>query len=375
MKKHLKILLAMIIVASMITACSTVAEDNPTAKPVASEKPGVTQAPGTSSPSASGQPVETASPGPSSEPTPEPESAVSKVTLTNSSDSTGNFQYQAAHYGLHIAYTGEYIELMSYMTLLQHGGDIAAEPVVLEGFEYQAEDLQSYNGRLYFLQYDFDNGVYYLYSYDYENPPVKVTDSTVYHYEFIDGRIYYTKDFVQGPIYSMAIDGSDEKQLTQMRAHSFASEGNSLYFYATDAGTAPGLVKYNISTGEETTVVFPFYSHNYLIHGGYAYYVNEGTYRSIHRVNLANQTVEDLWLEISDYTISMNISDGMLYILTSSGIYKSNTDGSGRTLLYEAVEYLQTGLYIFGDRIYVTDGYDVIVIDRDDGTSYSYPLY
>jgi Tol biopolymer transport system component len=257
---------------------------------------------------------------------------------------------------------------------MRHGEAIGQAPVVIEGFGYQGEDVQSYNGKLYFLMYDFNNGVYYLYSYDYESPPVKVTQSTVYHYEFVGSTIYYTKDFVQGPIYAMNIDGSGEKQLTQMRAHSFSIDGGSIYFYATDAGTAPGLVRYNIASGEETTVVFPFFSHNYLVFEGYAYYVNDGTYRSIHRVNLSNQAVEDLWVEISDYTISLNISDGMLYILTGSGIYKSNLDGSGRSLVYEADESLQTGIYIFGDRIYVTDGYDIIVVDKNNGSSHSYPM-
>ncbi len=149
MKKLFKLLLIMVIAVSMVTACSTVTETDSTPSPAASEKTDLSQT------------SETASTEPSSAPTPEP--SVSKVVLSNNADSTGNSQYQAAHYGLHIAYTGEYIELMNYMTLLQHGGDITAEPVMVEGFEYQAEDLQFYDGKLYFLLYDCDNGVYYLY--------------------------------------------------------------------------------------------------------------------------------------------------------------------------------------------------------------------
>lgn len=373
MKNVFKMTLIVLIAVSMLlTACQDQVTETPSSEP--SEGTGTTPAPTAAvTPTATVAPTDT--PVVSQSPEPEPEGEVQKVVLSNGTRSTGNTAYSASHYNLHITYTGEYVELINYTSLMRHGEDMGKAPVVIEGFEYQGEDVQSYNGKLYFLVYDFNNGVYYLYSYDYENPPVKVTESTVYHYEFVDGAIYYTKDFVQGPIYSMNLDGSGEKQLTQMRAHSFSIDGGSIYFYATDAGTAPGLVRYNIASGEETTVVFPFFSHNYLVFEGYAYYVNDGTYRSIHRVNLTNLTVEDLWLEIGDYTVSLNISDGELYILTSSGIYKSNLDGSGRKLIYEADESLQTGIYIFGDRIYVTDGYDIIVVDRDDGSSHSHPMY
>ncbi|HRX43482.1 MAG TPA: DUF5050 domain-containing protein [Clostridia bacterium] len=368
MKQSFKLILIVIVVISMLlTACQDQGEKSPSSEP--SESNAVTP-----SPAASTAPGNTPVTSQSPEPTPVPEDGVQKVILTNGSDSRGNTAFSASHYNLHITYTGEYVELVNYMSLMRHGNDIEKAPVAVDGFEYQGEDVQFYNGKLYFLLYDYNTGVYYLYSYDYENPPSKVTESTVYHYEFVGGTIYYTKEFVQGPIYSMNLDGSGEKQLTQMRAHSFCIDGGSIYFYATDAGTAPGLVRYNIASGEETTVIFPFFSHNYLVFEGYAYYVNEGTYRSIHRVNLSNQAVEDLWLEIGDYTVSLNISDGMLYILTGSGIFKSNLDGSGRTQIYEAYDYLQTGLYIFGDRIYVTDGYDIIVVDRNDGTSFAFPM-
>lgn len=372
MKNISKMILVTIMTASMLlTACQDQGAATPSSEP--SENATMTPYP-SESVTLSSSVAPTASSAPDASQSPEPANEVGKVTLMNGSNSAGNTAYSASHYNLHITYTGEYVELINYTSLMRHGEAIGQAPVVIEGFEYQGEDVQSYNGKLYFLMYDYNNSVYYLYSYDYENPPAKVTQSTVYHYEFIGSTIYYTKDFVQGPIYSMNLDGSGEKQLTQMRAHSFSIDGGSIYFYATDAGTAPGLVRYNIASGEETTVVFPFFSHNYLVFEGYAYYVNDGTYRSIHRVNLANQAVEDLWLEIGDYTVSLNISDGMLYILTSSGIYKSNPDGSGRTLVYEADESLQTGIYIFGDRIYVTDGYDIIVVDRNDGSSHSYPM-
>jgi hypothetical protein len=330
----------------------------------------------TASPEGTDSPETTATPEPTATPTPEPtpEPGTAKVNLSNSPDSTGNTHYSSAHYGMNVAYGNGYITLMNYMTMLKHGADMKSEPEVIGGFEMQAEDLQFINGLLYFLNYDSSNGVYYLYSYDFENAPVKVSDSTVYHYEFINGTIYFTKEFVQGPIYSMSPDGSGEKQLTDMRAHSFVNDGRALYFYATDAGTAPGLVKYDIATGEESTVVFPFYSHNYLVHGGYVYYVIDGTYRSIHRMSLAGQSVEDIWLENTDYTISLNISDGELYILSGSSIYKSGLDGSNRTKLYENPDSLQSGLYIFGDRIYCTDGafYQVILTDGSEYVEFQF---
>ncbi len=376
MKQFYKVFLILMITGSLLfTACQTQGEFSETENPVVTN--GNSQKPGdVTSTVPSQESVNTPSPVPSPDTTTEPDSltGIEKVVLTNGANSTGNTSFNSAHYGLHITYTGEYVTFINYTTLMQHGADLEKEPIVFQGFEYQGEDVQAYRDKLYFLMYDYEKGEYYLYSYDYENPPVKVTESTVYHYEFAGDTIYYTKEFVQGPIYSMNTDGSGEMQLTQMRAHSFVIEEGSIYFYATDAGTAPGLVKYDIATKEESILVFPFYSHNYLVSGGYAYYVNEGTYRSIHRVNLSNQTVEDLWMEIPDYTISMNMSDGILYIHTDYAIYKCNPDGSNRTLLYESAEYLKTGMYIFGDRIYVTDEYDIIVVNKNDGTVYSYPL-
>ena len=317
----------------------------------------------------------TPTPAPTLPPTPTPEPGPAKVILSNSADSKGNTHFASSHYGLNITYTGEYITVMNYTTMMKHGDDIALVPEAVEGFEYQAEDLQYYNGLLYYLLYDWDNGVYYLYSYDFKNEPVKVCNSSVYHYEFLNGKIYFTKEFVQGPIYSMDSNGGSEMQITTMRAHSFVIDGQALYFYATDAGTAPGLVKYNLSTNEETTVVFPFYSHNYLVHNGYVYYVLDGTaYRSIHRMSLTDQTVSDIWIEMTDYTISLNISDGMLYILSGSSIYESSLDGSGRTKVYENPDSFTSGLYIFGDRIYATDGYSIIMVEKDGLNPVEFPF-
>lgn len=337
---------------------------NKTDTPVANEEVTATEEP-------TAEPTPTATPEPTPEPTPTPEPGPAKVQLANSPDSTGNVHYASAHYGLHITYGNEFVNVMNYLTLFKHGDDIYMIPEAIENFEYQAEDLQYYNGLLYFLLYDWDNGVYYLYSYDYVNEPIKVSESTVYHYEFINGTIYFTKEFYQGSIFSMALDGSSETQLTTMRAHSFVHEGNSLYFYSTDAGTAPGLVKYNLATNEEATVVFPFYSHNYHVHSGYVYYaLDGGTYRSIHRISMSDQTVEDIWVEIPDWTISMNISDGALYLLVGDSVYKSNLDGSGRTKILQAEESMQTGLYIFGDRIYCVD-YSFIYCAKTDGSDLS----
>ncbi|MDX1359419.1 MAG: DUF5050 domain-containing protein [Clostridia bacterium] len=360
-------------IAVLLTGCSKpgdFAGDN--AKET--QLPNTHVSPTTEPPAATEQPQQTAEPTP--EPTPEPTSELgpASVNLVNSPDSTGNTHHASSHYGLHITYNDEHVIIMNYMTMLQHGADINAEPEASEGFDFQAEDLQYFNGLLYFLYYDSNNGVYYLYSYDFENSPVKVSDSTVYHYEIVNGTVYFTKEFVQGPLFSMNIDGSGETQLTSMRAHSFVNDGQSLYFYATDAGTAPGLVKYDLTTGEETTAVFPFYSHNYLVHGGYAYYVIDGTYRSIHRINLSDQTVEDIWLEIPDYTISLNITDGELYILSGNSIYKSDLDGSNMMKIYENPDSLQSGLYIFGDRIYCTDGayYQIVKTDGSEYAEYSF---
>lgn len=366
MKRHLTLVLTIILISGLIlTSCTgttETAQNNADNKPT--ENTGQTQS--TDAPVATD--AATAEPTPETTPEPTPEPGVTKIALTNTPDSTGNTAYSASHYGLHIAYGQEMVTVMNYMTMFNHGGEIARVPDKVEGFEYQAEDLQYYNGFLYFLIYDFDTGAYNLYKYDGENPPEKVCDSTVYHYEFINGTIYFMKEFYQGPIYSMNPDGSGETQLTTMRAHSFVNDGQSLYFYSTDAGTAPGLVKYNIGTGEETTVIFPFYSHNYLVHGGYIYYsVDSGTYRSIHRASLANQTVEDIWLEMTDFTISMNISDGMLYLLVGDSVYKSGIDGSNRVKILQAEEGLQTGLYIFGDRIYCMD-YSFIYCVKTDGS-------
>ncbi len=350
MKKLVSLFFVIFLVfALLLTSCSPVVEQS-------------TESPSQSvTPSKTNEPAQTTAPEPTSAPTvtpaPTPEPGQAQVVLSNSSDSTGNTHYASSHYGLHLTYTGEYVTLMNYVTMLQHGEDIYSVPEVIEGFELPAEDIQFNNGLLYFLNYDWDNGVYYLYTYDFENEPTKVSDSTVYHYEFINGLIYFTKEFVQGPIYSMNPDGSGEKQVSIMRAHSFVSDGQALYFYATDAGTAPGLVKYNLGTNEESTIVFPFYSHNYLVHSGYVYYVlDTGIYRSIHRMSLSNQSVTDIWIEMTDYTITLNVSDGMLYMLAGDSVYKSSLDGSGRVKIFQADDFLQSSLYIYGDRAYCTDG-------------------
>ncbi|MFO7611384.1 MAG: DUF5050 domain-containing protein [Clostridia bacterium] len=315
---------------------------------------------------------------PSSEPSPSAaaEQGLSKVVLVNDANSTGNNHFTAAHYGLHSAYTGEYVVFVNYMTLLKHGGDHSLAPEAAEGFQYQGEGLQFHNGLLYFMLYDFNVGEYYLYSYDFEHDPVKVMNSTVYCYEFINGKLYFTKQFVQGPIFSFDMASGEERQVTEYRAHDFTSDGNDIYFYATDAGTAPGLVKYDLSTNVESTLVFPFFSHNYMVHGNYIYYVNENSAtRSIHRMSMSDQSILDIAVDIYENTISLNISDGVLYILTENGIKSCGLDGGGMTTIYESEDYLSRGLHIFGDRIYFTDGSYLYMIKKDGTDSIYFPLF
>ncbi|MBN2557921.1 MAG: DUF5050 domain-containing protein [Clostridia bacterium] len=362
-----------------LCACSGNAENSPddsgTPVPTSStSEPSATPA----NPGAS----QTALPGTSQEPSPEPspspaaEQGISKVVLVNDANSTGNNHFTAAHYGLHSAYTGEYVVFINYMTLLRHGGDHSLAPEAVEGFQYQGEGLLFHDGLLYFMIYDFNVGEYYLYSYDFENEPVKVMDSTVYYYEFINGKLYFTKQFVQGPIFSYDMASGEERQVTKYRAHDFTSDGNDIYFYATDAGTAPGLVKYDLSTNVESTLVFPFFSHNYLVHGNYIYYVNENSAtRSIHRMSMSDQSILDIEADIYENTISLNISDGILYILTENGIKSCGLDGNGMTAIYESEDYLSRGLHIFGDRIYFTDGSYLYMIKKDGTDPVYFPLF
>ena len=381
MKRFISLFIIMIMsCALLLSACSETTDNSDAGTPIPKASEAVTPAAtpvSPDTPEVTNSPEPSATPDPTStpEPTPTPIPGPAKVTLSNSSDSIGNNHYASSHYGLNIAYTGEYVTVMNYMTMLKHGSDTALTPEAIEGFEYQAVDMQYYNGLLYFLLYDGDSGEYYLHSYDFENDPVKVSDSTVYHYEFINGLIYFNKEFYQGTIYSMDTNGGGEQQLTTMRAHSFVSDGQSLYFYSTDAGNAPGLVEYNIFSKEENTVVFPFYSHNYLVHDGYVYYLLDANgYRSIHRLNLADQTVTDIMTEMSDYTVSMNISDDVLYILAGNSISSSNFDGSGITKIFEHDDYFVSGLYIFGDRIYCTDNMSIVMVKKDGSDAVAFPF-
>lgn len=209
MKKIISILIILsLVLAAALSSCSGSSENEPSKTDAAGEPtavPAETSEPVATSPADTAEPTATPTP----EPTPEPGPA--GVTLSNSPDSTGNTNFASSHYGLHISYENEYVTIMNYMTMFRHGADSSRTPDKVEGFDMQAEDLQYFNGLLYFLNYDFENGVYYLYSYDFENPPVKVSDSTVYHYEFIDGTIYFMKEFYQGPIYSMNTDGSGRR--------------------------------------------------------------------------------------------------------------------------------------------------------------------
>ncbi len=361
MKIENKMILLLVIFSLLfVTACSTtINEDDKTQTTVESSQPTSTVTVTTSS-------------------TPEPTTSVptlEKVVLSNSSDSIGNHHFSSSHYGLHIVYTGKYITFVNYMTMLQHGNDSTMEPTIFNDFEYQAEGLQYYNGLLYFMLYDFEVGEYYLYTYDFENEPIKLMDSTVYSYLFVNGKLYFTKEFVQGPIYSYDLASKEETSLTNFRAHDFTTDGNDLYFFATDAGTAPGLVKYSLSTDEESTVIFPFYSHIYLVHGGYVYYVQENSYdSSVHRLSLNDGTIVDIAVELSGYSFTLNISDNLLYLQSENYIKTFSLDGTNETLIYESSEYLSKGIYIIGDRIYFTDGYDIYMIKKDGSSLVYFPL-
>ncbi|MBN2852655.1 MAG: DUF5050 domain-containing protein [Clostridia bacterium] len=297
-----------------------------------------------------------------------------KVVLKNTDQSAGNYNASFSHFDFNLTYNDDFVIIINWESLYYHGKDISSPPVRDISFSQKALEPKMHEGKMYYLVEDGYTSNYYLYSWDFINQPVKMTDQKVYTFMIVNNQIIFTEDFVQGPLFSLNLADSTVSQLTQNRVHNFTSDGKDVYYKSTDVGNAPGLVRYDMITKEETIAVFPFFSSNYLVLGNDVYYEEDSNGKR----NIIRQSLEDQSLVIlkslDEYTITLNISDGELYIQTESNISTCHLDGTESEIIYEGND-LKRGNFIIGNRIYFADYNSRMMMIDKDGTNFTELLF
>lgn len=294
--------------------------------------------------------------------------SLQKVILSNGSSDVGNYNSAFAHLDFNVSYNGEYVSFINWDTMYFHGDDIYMQPEKVDGFVQRSLEPKYYNGNLYYIvDEDGTNSIYYLYSWDFNNDPVKVTEQPVYTFIILNNQVFFTEEFVQGPLYALDLSTKQTKIVSEYSAMSFISDGKDLYFKSSNVGTAPGIVKIDMDTSEESIVLFPFYSNNFIVFDGYVYY--EGSTGNL--INISKQKFLEetptVIVELEDYAVSLNISEGRLYYQTENFINSCDLDGNDIAVIHEGNGELKRGTYIIGDRIYFRD-YDKYYMVKKDGS-------
>ncbi len=291
--------------------------------------------------------------------------SIDKVVLSNSTNVGGNYNFNFSPYGLNISYNGEYVVIVNWQTLYLHGNDTNFPLVKDEKFSQVAGEFTYHNGNLYYLVEDGYSTEYYLYSWNFENDSVKVSDTPIKDYLILNNQVIFTTDFFAEPLHMINLDNGSVSRLTQSSANEFTTDGVNLYYRSDDFGNAPGLIKYDVLTQEESLLIFPFYSQNFIVHNGYIYYESEDfDNNNIIRQSLTDETITIIQ-EINTNAVSINISDDILYFQTDSYIKSCNLDGTETKLIYQSENTINIGTFIIGDRIYFNDGISYYMIKKD----------
>jgi len=292
--------------------------------------------------------------------------SIEKVKLSNQYNVGGNYNYNFDYYDFNISYNGEYVIMVNWQSMYLHGKDISMQPVLLEGFNQHAQYLQFYNGKLYYLVDESGTGEYYLYSWDFKNNPVKLLEDSLTYYLILNNEIIYRTEYLSSPLYVLDLSNNSISQLSESYARSFTTDGTDIYYISDDFGNADGLIKHDMNTQEDSIVVFPFYSTNFIVHNNYLYYEYENSinYMDISREDFTDLTATKIQ-DLENDTVSLNISDDKLYFQTEFAIKSCELNGTDIQFVYTSETQLKNGTFIIGDRIYFHDGLNIYMIKKD----------
>ena len=176
---------------------------------------------------------------------------------------------------------------------------------------------------------------------------------------FADKRIYYRNMMDNANLYSMAMDGSDVKKISDVDVNSINTDGRKLI-----VSSFTGVRVLNFD-GSDDTVLSDEYAVTLSIAGDFAYFVSQDFSPQHNKLSLSSGTLENI-LKVrridpqNDVVMGSGISDPYIVRMgdwivyrdsgeLTKGIYKVKTDKTSKTKLIDAYAH---NLTLIGDWIY-----------------------
>jgi len=176
---------------------------------------------------------------------------------------------------------------------------------------------------------------------------------------FANNRIYYRNMMDQAKVYSMALDGSDRKKISDVDVNSINTDGQKLI-----VSSFTGVRTFNFD-GSGDNVISDKVSTTLSVVGGFAYFASQDLLPQSYRLSLSTGALENI-VQVrvidpeTESILGSGVSDPSLVRVgewivyrdgseANKGIYKVKTDASGKTRLIDVYAH---NLTVVGDWVY-----------------------
>lgn len=226
--------------------------------------------------------------------------------------------------------------------------------------------LAAKNGRIYYADY----GDYKLYAMNMDGSGKKKLsdDIGVHGINVVGDRVYYTCFGETTGTFSIKIDGTDRKKLSNNTSGSLNVVGGRLYY----ANVSDQFALYSMKTdGSDTKKLVDVHVGCIMVDGGRIYYTNSDENYTIYTVKIDGTDRKKL---SDDSAGGLQVVGGRIYYYyfntqaAKQGIYSIKTDGTDRKRLYNQ---RTGGIHVAGDTIYyVEDETSDLCSIKIDGSNY-----
>jgi len=176
---------------------------------------------------------------------------------------------------------------------------------------------------------------------------------------FANNRIYFRNMMDQAKVYSMALDGSDRKKISDVDVNSINTDGQKLI-----VSSFTGVRTFNFD-GSGDNVISDKFSTTLSVVGGFAYFASQDLLPQSYRLSLSTGVLENI-VQVrvidpeTESILGSGVSDPSLVRVgewivyrdgseANKGIYKVKTDASGKTRLIDVYAH---NLTVVGDWVY-----------------------
>ena len=176
---------------------------------------------------------------------------------------------------------------------------------------------------------------------------------------FANNRIYYRNMMDKANVYSMAMDGSDRKKISDVDVNSINTDGQKLIVSSFTGvrvlgfdGSGDNVLSDKVSTTLSVVGGFAYFSSQDLLPQSYRLSLSSGALENIVQVRLIDPETESiLGSGVSDPSL-VRVGEWIVYrdgSEANKGIYKVKTDASGKTRLIDVFAH---NLTVVGDWVY-----------------------